>query len=232
VIVLFFVALWLVAHFPNNSKEEQVGTALLSGVVVGAVLLIVERSFTTAADRRQTDRAMETIAAPVQRDEGAPPAPVKDEENALQEALAGGEKVERPYLLYEVDTRETRSYRVVFEDTQRDTSRVDAIQIRLRVFVGDGYFQFVTIPVPTPELRRLVSSDRSVTRERLWWHIAKAAESQLTEAIGSKAIPLSDPTFAFEVQVFNLDRAVLAARLDLQKHEVRAGETIYEFVVA
>ncbi len=111
-----------------------------------------------------------------------------------------------------------RTRSVVFEGVQRDTSRVDAQQVRLRLFDGDDYLQFVTIPVPSPEMRRFVGEDANVTPGQLWWHIAKAAQPYLEDAIRTGLIPMEDPTMAFEVELYGvLEHAVRTARAAADK---------------
>jgi hypothetical protein len=122
--------------------------------------------------------------------------------------------------------------RVIYEDWQRDTSRVDAVQIRLRLFAGTEYFQFVTIPIPAPELRRYVGSDPSVTIGQLWWFVAKSIQPQLEDAIRRGEIPKRpERTTAYEVEVNDLESAVRMAREAPADSEAVSGEAIYQFEV-
>jgi len=121
----------------------------------------------------------------------------------------------------------------VYEGWQRDTSRLDAVQIRIRLLLNGDYFQFLTVVIPAPELRRLVGSDQHVTREQLWWHIAQESKTQVWEAAASGEIPKSNPTMAYELELFEdqLERAVRQARRDATKREARVGGVLYEFNV-
>jgi hypothetical protein len=136
----------------------------------------------------------------------------------------------------EVTRTGQRTFELVYEGAQRDTSRLDAQQIRLRLFesVSDAerplYTQFVTIPVPSPELRRFVGADPDVTEGRLWWHIALSIKPRLINAIQRGEVPTSKPSFAYEVGTYDLSDAVRRARQDPNPdHEVKPNEVIYRF---
>ncbi len=119
------------------------------------------------------------------------------------------------------------SFRVEYENTIRDTSRVDALQVRLRVFRDGKYFQFVTVPVPAPELRGWIGADAEVTQGQLWAAVAQAACPLIEDAARRGEIPLANPTMAYEVYA-NVQTAVQKARYG-RIEEIAAGDTVCEF---
>lgn len=228
------LAIWVPAS--NGSKEAALGSSLFSGVVVGVAVLLVGQIYQSVQDRNRNAEALRRTDAIV------PPA-----EDELPESDRQGVTVtpgtatvtvttEPPRTVVE-QPRSPRRFTVVYEGSQPDTSRLDAVQIRLRLFEAvddagrDAYTQFVTIPVPRPELRNLVGSDPNVTQGRLWWHIAHSIEPQLQDAIRRGEIPTATPSFAYEIETYDLMEAVRQARLDSDpQQEVKAGEVIYRFV--
>ena len=127
-----------------------------------------------------------------------------------------------------------RTFELVYESAQRDISRLDAQQIRLRLFelVADQeeplYTQFVSIlPVPSPDLRRFVGADPNVTEGRLWSRFA-AIRPRLVGAVKRGNIPTATPSFAYELSTYDLGAAVRQARQDSDpNHEVKVNEVIY-----
>ncbi|MGP8064517.1 MAG: hypothetical protein ACLP5O_18475 [Acidimicrobiales bacterium] len=224
VFIVFSLALWLPAS--NGSKQADLGSSILSGVVVGAVLFFVGKAFNAVTVQGQTDAAMHA---------GPNPSPAQDDFAGAPEEVVvhvGSAEAEGHAQAPSISTIVTppRRFRVEYEDWQRDTSRVDALQIRLRLFEGDRYFQFITIPIPAPELRRLIGADPDVTQGRVWWHVAMSVKPQLVDAIQRGEIPKEHFKFAYEVQVHDLDSAIREARRD-KVHEVVVGQTIYDFEV-
>jgi hypothetical protein len=228
ILVAISVPVW--ANASNGSKEADLGSSLLSGVVIGFVLLIVGRMLDLAS-RRNRDVADDSAALGA----SANVEPTRDltvlagTANAKAEARAATAKAGVQITGQATATVTYPPYRVVYDDYQTDTSRVDAGQIRLRVFRGDEYFQFVTIPIPRPELRRSVGGDSDVTMGRIWWHIAESIRPQLIEAIQTGAIPKADRTIAYEIESVTLDQAVRSALGDTDpEHTVIPGEVVYE----
>lgn len=224
------VAIWLTAS--DGSKQAELGSSLLSGVVVGFAVLGIGRMLDLAIERGASEVALLRGSDSTQAEEEAQSVDLTAFAEVANVDVAAGDvkgALDR-------DSGRARAFYVVYEGSQRDVSRLDAQQIRLRIFesvadVESGlYFQFVTIPVPSPELRRLVGSDPNVTEGRLWWHISRSIEPQLRDAIRRGDIPTSQPSIAFEVETYDLTEAVRQARLDSDpEHSVTVGGVIYSF---
>ena len=121
---------------------------------------------------------------------------------------------------------------MVYGGWERDPTRMDAIVIEVQLFQADQYFQFVTISVPSPELRRFIGPDPNVTRGRLWWHIIRATRPQLIDAIKRREIPQRNPSCAYGLQVGDLDAAIRDARADKDEaHEAIPGEVVDRFSI-
>src|ERR1017187_2187219 len=219
-------AIWATAS--NGSKEADLGSSLFSGLVIGVALLIVGKMFDQTAKQGQSDVAMQQLPDSKPDEDSAEAIVVKPP------AAHGSGQAGVPTV--EVTRTDERTFELVYESAQRDTSRLDAQQIRLRLFevVPETqqrlYTQFVTIPVPSPELRRLVGADPNVTEGRLWWHIALSIRPRLINAIQRGEVPTATPSFAYEVGTYDLGDAVRSARQDSNSaHEVKPNEVIYGF---
>ena len=99
-----------------------------------------------------------------------------------------------------VTTTVRRWYEVRYLWTVHDNSRMDALQMQLRVFQPSppSYFQYVTASIPAPELRGFVP-DRDVTRGQLEHGVALETLSWIADAIHRGAIPLAKKIDGFEV---------------------------------
>ncbi len=211
------LALWIPSR--AGSKHADLGSALLSGVVVGVVVLLVEVSFTRDANRRDVDRSLATTGPPA-TDDGLP---TEASVPAAAEPIAA-EAVVRPRV------EGAGRFRVEYEGTIRDTSRIDANEVRLRVFSGDDdYFQFVTVIVPGPELRAALGVEPHTTVGQLWRSIATEACRKIEDAIRTREIPKDDPQNAFEIIMIDLRPAVRKARY---AQEISAGDTVCEFPIS
>ena len=250
-VVLAGTSTWVWVTASKGSKEADLGSSLFSGLVVGIALLVVGKMFDRTAQRGQADTAMQQLpdskpAPDSTRDVTVVPQTantgvtsgatgdisvegIADSSSEVTGAAAGHISLEGT-----AGGQAKRTFELAYESTQRDTSRLDAQQIRLRLFeIVPGqdqplYTQFVTIPVPSPELRRFVGADPDVTEGRLWWHIAESIKPRLVDAIQRGDIPTPTPSFAYEVATYDLDEAVRRARRD-PDHEVATNETIYTF---
>jgi hypothetical protein len=212
VLGVFVLGLVLWVKASSGSKQAELGTSVLSGlvvgVVVGAALRVAQVAMSRDADRRQVDVAMSASTEPV---------PIPDEPPVDLARLAPQEEEGRKVPVH-------GHFRVEYEGTQRDTSRLDAQQLRLRVFANDAYFQFVTVPVPGPELRACASD---VLQGQLWSAIAHAACPRIEDAVRRREIPVTDPIQAFEVYV---DVMTTAPRVRYgQVEEITTGQTVCEF---
>jgi hypothetical protein len=217
---------WVTAS--QGSKEADLGSSLFSGLVVGVALLVVGRMFDATARRGQSDAAMQQL--PDSR------ADREQTDTTVVVPQPAHVTVQADVSTVSTTDANVRTFELVYEGTQRDTSRLDAQQIRLRLFeiVADAeqplYTQFVTIPVPSPELRRFVGADPNVTEGRLWWWIARSIEGPLIAAIQRGEVPTTKPASGYEVENYDLSDAVRRARQDSDpSHEVKANEVIYRF---
>ncbi len=219
-------AVWVTAS--KGTKEADLGSSLFSGLVVGVALLVVGKMFDATARRGQSDAAMQQL--PDSRPDREPA------DTTVVVPLTAHISARADVPTVEVTRTDERKFDLVYESAQRDTSRLDAQQIRLRLFeiLAEAeqplYTQFVTIPVPSPELRRFVGADPDVTEGRLWWHISLSIKRPLINAIQRGEIPTATPSFAYEVETYDLSDAVRRARQDSNPdHEVKTNEVIYSF---
>jgi hypothetical protein len=253
VLVVFAVGLGLWLSGDSSSKSAALGTALLSSLVVGVALFVVQAAFSRSADRRQTQAALAGSNGPLPPDDdplatmaqqptpggsrpraaAPPPAPAAFEPARVREdappplAPPAPPPFAPPAPGSAVRSEQQHHYRVQYLGTIRDTSRLDAVQVRLRVFRGDDYFQFVTVPVPAPELRGSIGADAKVTPGQLWNAIATESRPQLEDAVRRREIPLDPPTTAFELLV-DVGNAVRKARRG-EVADIGVNETAFEF---
>lgn len=206
------LVIWVPAK--QGSKAAELGSSLLSGVVVGIALLLAEQVFSRSADERRLEadanaaNRMTANAEPV-RDVQAPSSDAQAVRGPSQPSTTGT----------------LHRYSVEYEGSMRDASRIDAQQLRLRVFRDGHYFQFITVPVPGPSLRGSLGLMRNTTLGQLWRAIAMAAGPRIEEAGRRGDIPLPDPTTAFEVYP-DIEEAAKTAP---KQTEVKEDEVVYTF---
>lgn len=95
-----------------------------------------------------------------------------------------------------------RQFKAVVDKWMRDTSRIDADQLRLRVLCDDDYFQFFTVIVPGTDLRTSIhgASADGVTLPQMHRAIGELAVEQVRQKIIDGDAPRSDdPTIAIEL---------------------------------
>lgn len=198
------VLLWMTAD--KGSKEAELGSSLLSGVVVGLALLLAERLFTHAAIQRDIDSALRASTMPEPARDIAPEPQV----------------VEPPAPQFDA---QLHAYEVTYAGSQRDTSRLDAQQVRLRVFRDGEYFQFVAVPLPGPKIRAVLGMLPNVSIGQFRRAVAEEAARYIEDATRRGEIPLTDPIQAYEVFV-NIDEVGRKARY---AEEVVDDDTVYRF---
>ncbi len=103
------------------------------------------------------------------------------------------------------------SYVVEIDTWMRDTSRVDAWQMRLRVWRDGTYYQFFTVVVPGIDLAAEVSNRDQEFQTRFWRWLGKLAVDPIRQACESGQAPLPDPNTAIELRG-DVRRAVANAR--------------------
>jgi hypothetical protein len=201
--VIAGLTLWIPSS--DGTKQESLGSALISGVVVGLALYVVARVFASGAEERQSEE-LGAAALRSTFDGGTP------QDNELVHAARAPEP----------------GYSVEYEGSIRDTTRIDAQQVRLRVFRGSEYFQFVTVPVPGPSFRRQVGLESGLEVNQVWWAVGHAAGPFIESAIARGDIPLDTPSNAYEVLLPDavLNQAIAEAR---RGPDVVATPTVYRF---
>jgi hypothetical protein len=197
------LTLWVASD--KGSKEAELGSSLLSGVVVGLALLLAERLFTRAAIQRDINSALLASTTP---------EPAKDTPQP---------QVATP--LPPLGDTQLHAYDVTYAGSQRDTSRLDAQQVRLRVLRDGEYFQFVAVPVPGPKFRAVIGMLPNVSIGQFWRAVAEEAGRYIEDATRRGEIPLPDPIQAYEILV-NIEEVGRKAQY---AEEVVDEDTVYRF---
>jgi hypothetical protein len=193
----------------DGTKQENLGAALISGVIVGVALYLAAQVFTKGEEQRQSEELRATaLMTP------APAEPAQDLNAPTTE----------PFLSHSAAT----DYTVEYEGSIRDTSRIDAQQIRLRVFKDGEYFQFVTVPVPGPTFRGRFGLMGGLEVGQVWWSVGQAAGPFIESAVDRGDLPLDSPIDAFEVLLPDavLDRAIGQAE---KASDVAMEKVVYRF---
>lgn len=112
----------------DGTKQSDLGAAIFGGAIVGAALIVVERAWSAERTERRKDEVMDASATPDARTEDA-----------------GAQLTPSPSA---PPAGDHHTYRVEFSGQQRDTSRVNAHQVRLRTFRDGDYLQFFTAVFP------------------------------------------------------------------------------------
>lgn len=206
------LALWI--RSDSGGKADSLGSALLGGAVVGVVLLFAEIRFERLARERETLRALGASAEPTagQVDEATPAdvAPVTTHDPAGR----------------------THRYEVIYQGKNRDTSRIDAYQIRLVVKQEDRYFQFVSAIADGPSVL-LLGAEKVAGRGRFWWMFCQAAGPMIEDATQRGEIPLAEPRHAYEVRPDVEEVVERMHRLPAQERrripEVSEGDVVFTF---
>lgn len=166
------------ASASDGSKQAELGAGLVSSGVFGVLLLLFERAL--SAETEAVGRKVSLAASPTPAVDtaSAEPAPTpSDEEGASEEG----------------------AFRVEVDGWMRDGSRIDAEQLRLRVYRDGRYFQFFTAIVPGSAFRVGLHGTRDITLPQFRRAIAEAAVEQIREKIALGEAPLPDPTKAIEI---------------------------------
>jgi hypothetical protein len=240
--MLFFVVvigLSLILWLPSKegSKSADLGAAILSGGIVGIAVQFVGQAFRSVAEQGQTFQAMQLLPAspaPARDDFEAvttaaapapdgPVAPATAPPPAAEDSASLGETTQAPAPL---------RIRAIFEGVHRDLTRFDAQLLDIRLFAGDRYFQFVTIPIPGPMLKRYLQPGNGPTAEELWWHIAVEAKPIIETAIRTGAIPLPDPTDPWEPPMQAvLESAFKRALAEHPSPQAVVGGAVFELAI-
>jgi hypothetical protein len=215
---VFVTGLLLVILADEGHKWSNVGIGLLAGVIPGVALLIVQRSFERITREQDENRALSASVEPTSGKSDQPPVGTEVRPATVLPAPA------LPIEESGAVATERHHYVVQHAGRQRDTSRVDAMQARLRVFRDEEYYQFVVAVASGIDLR-LIHGVRDLPNEQLWHAICKLAARQIEEAIKGGDLPLSAPTDAYEVFP-DVEQAVRDAR---NLPGISEGEIVDEF---
>jgi hypothetical protein len=105
------------------------------------------------------------------------------------------------------------SFAAVYAGWQRDTARIDADQVRLRVYRDGEYFQLFTGVAPGIDFRPAVHGLGPFTFTQFQRAFADVSAEAAKEAIAEGRAPLSDPQTAIELFPDSKEAARRAPRL-------------------
>jgi hypothetical protein len=204
IILAFVVGLMTYLRASDGTKQADAGAGLLATGVFGLLLLLFEQAISL-----QAREIRETVAV------SAAPPPAMDESP--------------PGIVRRPDRTQVNRYKVQYDGWQRDTSRVDASQVRLRLLnEDDSYFQFFTGIVPGIDTRLTLGSARNMSTAQFRRAVTGLAVELIREAIANGLTPLDDPTIAVEVFP-NAEEAARHAS-QLEDREYGDGEIVAELV--
>jgi hypothetical protein len=239
VAVVSGMALWMKAS--DGTKQADMGAAIVSTGLFGFLLLLVEQGLA-----RQTADVGRRVNL------GARPTPAKDvEEGVLDQRVPAsradepmaGEPDAQPNVERTPDSGTDVStsaksrqnspgrFTAVVDKWMRDSSRIDADQLRIRVLHDDKYFQFFTAIVPGTEFRVGVHGIEAagVTFPQFQRAIGELAVEQIKQAVADGTAPRDgDQTVALELFP-DVQTAVRIAR-GLEDKELVNGEVIGSWI--
>jgi hypothetical protein len=180
IVVTAGAVLWVFGN--DSSKTSALGTTLMGSGVVGAVLVFVERALSA-----RTEAVEKTVGL------GPAPPPITDTSSPEPDAgpPAEGERHERP--------EGERHFAVRYMGWDRDTSRIDAYLVRLRVLKNSDYFQFFTAIIPGFDVV-LAEESGTPTMRQFRRAFTDVAVEQIRQRIERGEAPLNDPNRAIELQ--------------------------------
>ena len=223
VVIVLGVGLTLMLTTADGSKWSNLGIGLIAGLVPGVALLVVQQSFASVVRQQGESRAFGSSTEPTSGKQDEPPPGVAVRPEAPTPPPPPHVAPIEPTPA--AATSQTRHhYTVQYIERQRDTSRIDAVQARLRVFRDDEYFQFVAAVASGIDLR-LIHGVRDLPNDQLWRAICELAGDQIRDAIHNGHLPLSKPIDAYEVFP-NVEKALTVAR---QRDPLREGDVVSEF---
>lgn len=174
------LALWAFAE--SGSEEADLGTALVSAGILGILLVVFERSLAQRADR--VERTISISA-------GAEPAVDEWRPDPQSQEVDGPTR--------EKQTMSSAEFVAKLDCWQRDHKRVDAEQVRIRVFRSGDYFQFFVGVVPGIDFDLVRQQRRDITLTQFRRALAQLTIELARDAIREGLVPLPNPQSAFEV---------------------------------
>lgn len=175
--------LW--ARADSQTKAVDLGAGLVSAGVFGVLLVLFERALSLQASR--IERSVELGAAPSPALDTSPPLRGSQPPLADEGSIDPG-----PVSLQAVFTVEREGW-------IRDSSRVDAEQVRLRVFADGQYFQFFVGIVAGIDFRPAIHGPTNITLGQFRRAFTDLTVEQIRYVIGTGGVPRSDPTEAIEL---------------------------------
>lgn len=200
--------LW--ARADSQTKAVDLGAGLVSAGVFGVLLVLLERALSLQASR--IERTVELSAAPPPALDTSPP-PRGTESPPVDERSIDRERGSPPTI-----------FSVEREGWIRDSSRIDADQVRLRVFADGKYFQFFIGVVAGIEFRVAIHGPTNITLAQFRRAFTELTVEQIRHVISMGDAPRSDPTEAIELFP---DAAEAARRArHIQDRDYQEGEVV------
>ena len=212
----------------DGTKQVDLGSAILGGLVVGIAVILAERHFTRTVETQRDDIRSLTPTAPSEPSRDIPRA---DEQPSPDTAPADENQPRAPSI-------PPGRYTVVYDSREMVRDRADAVQARLRMHreylmpmgeVDQEYVQFITALAPGR-----VDRQDNIEPDRFWWSFCRLAGQMAERALRDGLIPLEDRTMAFEVAP-SVETAFRLARReggvvdeDEVVHEFRVGGPVHE----
>lgn len=187
VLLLAGAILWVTGS--DGTKQAELGAGLVSTGVFGLLILLIERAL--YEQTVEVDRKASLAAVPQPAKDTAIDAPDTSEPPSRRE--------EEPVTSV---SPPRHRFKVMVDTWMRDSSRIDADQLRLRVLRDGEYFQFFTAVVPGTELRTAIhgAGADGITLAQLRRAIGDLAVELVRQTIIDGNAPrLDDRTIAIEL---------------------------------
>lgn len=212
VALLAGLAMWIGAD--DGTKQADLGAGLVSSGLFGLLVLVLDHTLSRGA--RELDRKL-SLAATASPAHDDPDPSVAPEVDAL---------IPRPSEAAPLAS----TFEAWSDGWQRDTGRIDADQLRIRVLRDSKYFQFFTAVIPGGDFRRHTRAPQvnGVGYGQFQRAIAQRAVEQIRQRITDGEAPSpGDPTTAIELFP-DCEAAAREAR-GLDNAEIVAGERIAQW---
>lgn len=175
--------LW--AKADSQTKGVDLGAGLVSAGVFGVLLVLFERALSQQAS--DIERTVKLGAAPEPPIDNPPPG-----RGIARSGVDETPSLGRP-------TSASRVFTVEREGWIRDSSRIDADQVRLRVFTNGEYFQFFVGVVAGTDFRPAIHGPANITFAQFRRAFTDATVEHIRRVIRTGDAPRPDPTQAIEV---------------------------------
>jgi hypothetical protein len=183
VVIALGGTLWVGAD--NQTKAVDLGAGLVSAGVFGVLLVLLERALAQQGER--IERRVGLSAAPPPAVDASAATRSSEGEQTPEAVVNGGPP----------DTR--RLFTVEREGWIRDSSRIDAEQVRLRTFADGQYFQFFTGILSGTDFRLAIHGPSQITLAQFRRAFTDITVELVRHAVSIGKAPHSDPTVAIEL---------------------------------